>query len=344
MKNHRTKIVVFVLTLIAAWGWFLRPSWRVQLTDHNLPAAQYDPAPSPATGAQLPEATFSRWAAKGALLGEPPASLAGTQVDGALRVDDRGNLLLDSDLRQVFDYFLATIGEESLARIRARIAFHLQQQLPPAAAEQAWHVLNQYLHYKDALASLPGHDGSYAGMRDSLERQRSLRDSLLGPELASAFFHDEDQYADFALQHTDQLRNPDLSPQQRRQHVEALLSTLPDNLREQVQATAVPLQVDRQVQAMREQGASEGEIWQAREQQVGADAAERLAQLDRQREEWRQRYESYRHQVAAIESSAMADADRAEAIARLREEHFSAAEQKRVSALDRIAADARTLP
>lgn len=340
MKKAGWQLKLFVVGVVLVPGWILlNPLWE----QHVRQEPQVSPLPLPsaavAAPAVTPAAELARWVAKGRALGERPASLAGTQVDGALQVDADGNLIIDLGVRRVFDYFLATIGEESLDDIRARIALYLQQHLPAAAAQQAWDLLTHYLDYKDALAEMPGHDGSYDGMRDSLQQARELRDALLGPTLAEAFFREEDEYADFALQYIDQLHDPALTAQEKQQRVEALLSNLPDNARQEIQSTGRPLQIEQSVQALREQGASSDDIWLYREQQFGSAAADRLAALDAQRAQWQQRYEHYRQQRAAIDTSAMDDSDKAAEIMRLRAEQFSDAEQKRVDVLDRITAD-----
>jgi len=340
MTKAGWQLKLFVVGVVLVPGWILlNPLWEQHVRQE--PQVRPRPLSSPAltTPVVTPAAELARWVAKGRALGERPASLTGTQVDGALQVDAKGNLVIDLGLRRVFDYFLATIGEENLDDIRARIALYLQQHLPAAAAQQAWDLLTRYLDYKDALAEMPGHDGSYDGMRDSLQQARELRDALLGPTLAEAFFRDEDEYADFALHYIDQLHDPALTAQEKQQRVEALLSNLPDNARQEIQSTGRPLQIEQLVQAQREQGASSDDIWLYREQQFGSAAADRLAALDAQRVQWQQRYEYYRQQRDAIETSALDDSDKAAGIMRLRAEQFSDAEQKRVDVLDRITVD-----
>ena len=286
--------LAFAVAIVLMAGWLLRA-----MVPGSMSGSTPVSAPVPALAALSPNPPalavdpLSSWAAKGAALGALPASLVGTQIDGALRVDGAGQLVVDLALRRLFDYFLATAGEESLDDIRARLAFYFQQQLSPEAALQAWNILNQYLDYRDALADIPGHDGSNEGMLESLQRQRELRDALLGTELASAFFQAEDQYADYALQHVALMRDNHLSASTRQQQIDLLLNELPETLRDSIQATAKPLQVEREVASLRQQGASEAEVWQQREQQFGADAADRLAQLDQQRARWQQRYEDY---------------------------------------------------
>lgn len=334
-KRLVTRLVCCLAAGIAAVWWW-SPSTSLSQRSPVVSVAMEGAVSAPVDAAAR---RFLDWAQQGLALKTLPRSLQGTAVDGGVRVDANGHLVPDPALRRLFDYFLAAAGEESLERIRARIAFYLQQHLPLPAALEAWDVLNRYLDYKDALATLPGNDGSFAGMKASLAQQRQLRDSILGPELGVAFYRDEDIYADFALQHVEQLRDSSLTPAEREQQTEALLQALPPAVRNRIEASAAPVQVEGQVDAMRRQGVSDARIWQVRDQHFGGAAADRLAQLDRTRAEWEQRYQQYRQQRQQIMDSAMAQADREAAIAQLQSEDFSQGELKRVQALDRIAAE-----
>lgn len=341
MKRNGLLTLVFGIAVLVVCAWVLVVPLLVE-PELSAPAVQALPAPAAlpaaATAPATTSAEFLRWAQRGAALGELPRSLQGTAVDGGVDLDAQRKLVIGESLRRLFDYFLATAGEETLEQIRARIAFYLQQQLPLDAAMQGWAILGQYLAYKDALADLPGHDGSYDGMLASLREQRELRDTLLGPTLSSAFFQAEDEYADFALQHVTHLRDPELSAEEKERLTQELLATLPEDSRREIEATGAPVRVEQQVEMLRQQGASEADVWQLREQQFGSAAAGRLAQLDQTRAEWEQRYGEYRQQLQQIETSALADTERQEAVARLRAITFSEQEMKRVEALDRIGA------
>ena len=48
--------------------------------------------------------------------------------------------------------------------------------LSERAARQAWDLFERYIGYRSALRELDEHDGSVAGMRQSLEERRALRD------------------------------------------------------------------------------------------------------------------------------------------------------------------------
>ncbi|MBZ2188194.1 lipase secretion chaperone [Alcanivorax sp. JB21] len=278
---------------------------------------------------------FEQYLAAADGLGALPASLDGTEVDGTLRVDARGNLLIENDVRRVFDYFLATLGEEDLQTIRSRIAAYLDDTLPPAAARQAWELFERYEAYGEATEQMPGHDATVAGMTEVLLRQQDLRQEWLGQEVAEAFFGFDDAYDHHTLARMRVAQDPALSDAERAQRLADLEASLPEPLRAVRERANLPVSVSQEVAMLREQGASEHEIRAYREQNLGPAAAQRLEELDRQRAEWDQRYSAYRAQHAEIATSGLSEADRAREIDRLRQALFDETELRRVQALDR---------
>src|SRR5690606_16991165 len=119
--------------------------------------------------------SFARYRQMGAALHDRPASLQGTDVDGELLVDAQGNLVASIGVRRVFDYFLSTLGEEDLDTIKARIAAHLVEKLPPEAARQAWRLLNNYLDCQHALSELPLQSRDAKGVRAAMKQRQQLR-------------------------------------------------------------------------------------------------------------------------------------------------------------------------
>ena len=316
-------LLVVTLALLGVW-------WR------ETPSAPVPPPSGEAAVEQdADESGFQDYVARGRKLGEEPASWRGTVPDGALREDERGNLIVSEDVRRRFDYFLSALGEEELNVLRGRVAAHLRGALSERAARQAWDLFERYIGYRSALRELDEHDGSVAGMRQSLEERRALRDQWFSATTREAFFGFRDRYADFALQRRELLENDRLDPAEKQARLRALEAELPNDMREMIRASRRPAEVAEAVRRLREQGASEARIYQYREQQLGAEAAERLDDLDRRREAWRERYQAYRAQRRAIEDSGLAEEDREDAIQRLRASLFDEAEQRRVRALDR---------
>lgn len=309
--------------------------WPAPAADSNHGPGKR-PASTVAKGEMERDGDFETFAKHGEKLEHKPASLRGTTPDGELREDDAHNLIVTEGVRRRFDYFLAALGEEDFNVIRARLAAHLQKALSARAARQAWALFEDYLGYRAELRGLPEHDGATENMRESLRARQALRQRWFDAATTEAFFGFEDRYAEFALDRRSILDDEALSQVQREQRLAALTASLPDDLQEMVVASRKPVDVAREVAALRANQASDEQIYDYREQNLGRAAADRLGHLDRQRQHWQSRYRAYRHQRAAIDHSGLAEADQQAEMQRLRERLFEGAELKRVEALDRI--------
>ena len=102
-------------------------------------------------------------------------------------------------------------------------------------------------------------------------------------------------------------------------------------------ATAPLNELNREIQ-LRAAGASDQEIAAARTAAFGADAAARLADLDRAHAAWDARLAQFRAARAAILADpALDDAERQRRIDALLAQSFTESERRRVEVLDRIA-------
>jgi lipase chaperone LimK len=342
----RKGIAVFTLVLVAVvlTGWRMMSSQQQRHADigENATAVTSGnneaPVPAAMAGKKNPVADngFSAYLMAASHLGALPASLDGTEVDGELRSDAQGNLIIGNEIRRVFDYFLATLGEEDIERIKARIALHLHQHLPAAAAQQAWDLLMRYLDYGEALATLPPHDGTVKSMHEVLVQRRDMRTAWLGQEVAEAFFAQDDAFDAYSLARVTVQQDDSLSAEEKQARQRELEIMLPREMREARERMRAPVEVAQQVEAWRAQGASEAEVRRLREQTFGSAAADRLEQLDRDRAAWDKRYADWQAERRVIEQSGLAQEDRQRALEDAMARRFSEQEQRRVQALDRI--------
>ena len=83
------------------------------------------------------------------------------------------------------------------------------------------------------------------------------------------------------LERRDVRRDDTLSEDERAERLEALEQRLPAPVREARRRAAAPARAWSEVEALRAAGASEDEIFAARERHLGREAAERLAERDR---------------------------------------------------------------
>ncbi|MDQ8038214.1 MAG: lipase secretion chaperone [Pedobacter sp.] len=272
-----------------------------------------------------------------------PNSLQGTEVDGELEVDAGGHLKITNGVRRVFDYFLSTIGEESLDTIVARIKAYIRHKLPPMAAGEAEALLDKYIAYKRGLENVrqaqPRSDGSIdvSAVRQQMQQVQALRTQYFSAEVITAFFGDEDAYDRYTLDRLDVMQNKGLSPAQRAQQLAALEAQLPVSIQESMKTVNQYQNLESLTADWKKRGGSAAELRQIRESLVGAEAADRLETLDKDRAAWDQRMSSwYGERAAILGNTSLSEADRKQQLAELRNSRFSTDERLRVESLERM--------
>ena len=267
-----------------------------------------------------------------------PASLRGTSVpDGWARTDRLGNLIPTPQLRQLFEYFLSALGEESLAQLVARIESALRVLAEPARS-QARAVLGDYLDYKLAVSELEQAYGETPVM-DPAEVQRrmaeihGLRRTWMDAATVEAFFAADEAMDRFQLEQRRIRANGQLSATQKQEALRQAEQALPPALREAREQTRRFTRYEQ----MQQELAGDPEALQAwREQAFGVAAAERLAEVEQARKAWDRRWQVYARERDRLNASGLAPPELEDALERLRSRHFSKTEQVRARALDSI--------
>ena len=270
-----------------------------------------------------------------AVLEALPGSLDGTEADGAIVADAAGHLVISLELRRLFDHFLAATGEEPPATIRARIIAVLRDRLPATAAGEAIAMLDRYLAYREAARTL----APTASDTDGLTQVQALRARLFTPEVAKAFFADEEAVTFAALARRDVLADPALSDAERARRVAELEAQIPAPVRAARAAAVAPLAEMSREAELRAAGASAAQITASRTTAFGADGAARLAELDRAHDAWDARLAAFRAARAALLADVHLDAAARQAqVETLLAQSFTPTERIRVAAIDAIPA------
>ena len=270
-----------------------------------------------------------------------PPSFEGTAVDGVFRLDADGNLLISEDIRRIFDYFLAAVGEESLRASVARLRAYIAAQLPANAREQALSLLNQYLEYKRELVLLERDLPQMANLDALRQREaavQALRARLFDSQTQQAFFGREQAYNQFTLQRLAIVNDAQLDVTAKAVAIDQLRNSLPADMQD---AVLPQLQNDlrEQTAALQAAGANPEQIRQLRQQLVGAEATQRLEVLDQQRQTWKKRIAQYRQDKAAIENNpGLSASDKRAAINQLALENFDERERLRLEAAEQLSA------
>lgn len=270
----------------------------------------------------------------------PPAavsSLAGTTPDGEASVTAGDELVLDPALIRLFDYYLTTVGERPLPAIQAQVEHDLDGRLAPHAAHQAKDVFARYLQFKTALkAQRPAQAAgrSVDTLREGLRMMLALRASFFSEAESQALFGAQDAEASVALARMAIEQDPALDAQQRRERLAALDARLPASVRAEREAPLAVVRLEEAAQRIRAQGGSEDDVYRMRAAATSPEAANRLADVDREEATWKARIAAYLAQRAALLSGPGDDAMRGAALGDLRNRLFTPEEQRRLAAYE----------
>ncbi|MGR2678789.1 lipase secretion chaperone [Chromobacterium haemolyticum] len=258
-------------------------------------------------------------------------SLRGTQVDGRASAETSGALRVDAELRRLFDYQLAALGERDLPAVRKAVQQALQAQLNGAALKQALELFDRYVAYRRALS-----DGKAAagGVAERLQQMRALRLQFLSESEVAGLFGEEDLYDDFTVKRLRIAADVSLSAEQKAARLKALEAGLPADLRAARLEPVKHLTLAEAEETLRKKGGGEQELYALRAGMVGQAAADRLSQLDREQAQWQSRVEAYRLEAQRLQTVAGLDAaQRRQALAGWRAQRFNPQEQLRLDAI-----------
>ncbi|GAA3563985.1 lipase secretion chaperone [Marinobacter xestospongiae] len=272
-----------------------------------------------------------------------PPHLADAQPRFRLAVDSDGNLRPTPDMRRLFDFYLAGLTDEPLELVMTRIQQALSDELgdQPQALAQARNLLTRYIDYRLALDDLAGATpprlatGAFdlEALRQRQQHLQTLRGTQFNDDEQGAFFALESRQDEHLLTYMEIAQHPGLQEDQRAQALAALEHSLPTELRQLRQRVTSHAELYQHTRQLRDQGASPAELYQLRAQTLGDNAAARLAELDRERQYWRQRLDTFVADRNRLRQSELPPAAQQAAIDQLIEQRFSATEALRVRAL-----------
>jgi lipase chaperone LimK len=272
-----------------------------------------------------------------------PLYLQDTEVPATFSVTASGDLIINSDVKDILDYFLLMRGDVSDQDIYTIMLGYIDKTLQDPARTQATEVLQRYTQYLDHYvqwqqASVPGDvtQSDPAELKNRLLELHELRAHLLGDEIFAAFFAEEEQVNMAYAEAKIALNDANATATTRDAIVASLNAALPDAIREANQHAMRQVALTESLQALKARGASPQEIEQKRIEWVGVEANSRLKQVDQARLAWaakRQEYKALMAQRLELQDMSM------EALANIGEIQslgLSETDLRRMQALDRI--------
>ncbi|UUY06969.1 hypothetical protein LRS11_14115 [Pseudomonas sp. J452] len=253
-----------------------------------------------------------------------------------LQLDEQGNLKIEASLLHLFEFYLAGLEEEGVDKVLIRVHRELAGQLQGAALEQARNLLRRYVDYRIALKDLPQSNGDLnpESLRQRLDALKAFRQQYFSVEEYAVFFANDNAEDEYMLQRLALSQQQGLNDNQQQQALSELEAQLPEDVRLARSESTRYGDLYAATQAMQAEGASAEEIRLLREQTLGSEAAQRLAELDQQQAEWQQRLSDYASERDRLRAAGLSQTDLHNALSELQASRFDELERKRVQALD----------
>ncbi|MGR6870737.1 lipase secretion chaperone [Pseudomonas sp. HK3] len=277
-----------------------------------------------------------------------PQSLADSPPPSPLDTNTQGELIINTKVKRLFEFYLSAMGEDTLAECIVRIRHALTQQLSGNALTTGMQLLEGFLQYQNHIGEIKNDFSSrYDDQTYSLEKVKEMKQNVresrslfFSQEASLAFYKQEDEYDDYMIKKVAIRSNHDLTAEQKQTEYELLNSASPSWISQQEQQASLVNNVKAQEKALREKGADDAAINQLRVDNYGEQAAQNLAALDQNRAQWASRVTQYRVESEQILSSSnYTQEEKTQLLQDIRQQHFSGSELVRISALDKIAAD-----
>jgi lipase chaperone LimK len=272
-------------------------------------------------------------------------SLKGTQIHGNLRMDENGNLIIEKEIKQLFDYFLNVTGEVPREQLIEQIKQGIADYLPEPAQSQALKIFSDYLEYQTAL-QVEIDSGLYQvspGNLDDLEstyRTRSqLRSFHLGNEVSTAFFKEEEARDWYTVGKLRVNANTSLSEQERQAELAVLENALPETHKKVLNKQRSREAVRDRIKELRSENANIYDMKEEWSKHYDSEAVDRFVKLEVSRNEWNNRFSSYLQKKETLADTYTNEADYNRAVAQLKSSLFNEAEARRVSVRESIAAE-----
>ena len=273
-----------------------------------------DTAP-PAAQGQGPAQALARAA-------PPPHPLGqGRTTPGAAGNDP----LLTPGLRDAIEAMLHDAGEASSPdALKLRLEALVGQHFAPELTTRALALARRYVDYRVALGQLrpPADPLDPHAMRQALEQRQKLRLQHFDGDEYEAMFGQQQLLDQALLARLEIERNTTLSAEEKRKALAETEAQLPAPLRAQRSESVAHVGAAQQTAAFNAQGADDATRFAQRSATYGAEAAERLARLDREERDWNARLDQYQQARSAGQDAARLD--------QLRQTLFTPEEQLRL--------------
>ncbi|MFW7378487.1 MAG: lipase secretion chaperone [Oligoflexus sp.] len=219
-------------------------------------------------------------------------SLAGSTINGDIKEDQNGNLIVDRDLRRLFEYFLSLRGRYSFAQIQELFLGAIQGKVGDKAKEQVLDLLKKYQNYLNESTAYLREIETQPNVEDFeylLNQRKHLRRSYLGEETSEAFFYDAERYEEHQLMVLRISTDPNLTDDEKKQMLEENDASLPPDLYVNRQKTFAYSRLKSELRQTKD----DVKIYESVAERFGDAAAQRYIEALQAEKSWKQKVKEY---------------------------------------------------
>lgn len=355
LKRPAVLVTVGVLAILVAGIFFVgMHQWQHSGASMSMVAAADRTAPAAAAAASGAVSAVERKAAASVAVKPKVAwqtpkrlpgtafakSLQGTNIDGALRADANGNLIVDLHVKDFFDYFLSTVGEVSPEVAVAQMEKLARGSLPPQALDQAMTLLGDYLNYKEKALALSQQAINVPAdqqtpqfqlqvLRSSLAKLKELRRETMPADAVQAFFGLQEAYGDYTIKTLQIEQRQDLTNSEKAQMIANARDNLPPIIRHtQVQLTRNADRSAAIAKVEKTASSPDDAAEQLRQMGVSSDQIQNVVNYMTAQKQFNQNYATYLQDRQQIEQAGLAPEDKTKALQDLLKRDFSSEEAR----------------
>jgi len=254
-----------------------------------------------------------------------------TEVNCQLKIDSSQHLVVNSQTRDCFEYFITQYGENDLEQIKIHFGKFIQGQYLEPARSQIMDLWTRYLKYREQLAQIQApsakqQDKNY--FQKIFNSIQDIRKRFFSASEIEGLFSSEDIYQNYTLDRMQILEDSSLSEIEKARKLKERFEELPEDWQHNLEELSKLDDLHTLTKQIKARNGSAEELRQMRTALVGAEATQRLETLDTQRNAWQQRVTSYLDSRDEIIKSNMSDSAKNQAIQQLRQQQFNSSQEQ----------------
>lgn len=240
-------------------------------------------------------------------------------------------MVVNSQTRDCFEYFITQYGENDLEQIKNHFGKFIQGQYLEPARSQIMDLWARYLKYREQLAqiqtpSAKQQDKNY--FQKIFNSIQDIRKRFFSTSEIEGLFSSEDIYQNYTLDRMQILENSSLSEIEKARKLKERFEELPEDWQQNLQELSKLDDLHTLTKQIKARKGSAEELRQMRTALVGVEATQRLETLDTERNAWQQRVTSYLNGRDEIIKSNMSDSAKNQAIQQLRQQQFNSSQEQ----------------